>query len=62
MGRFLLSGVLLFCAAGLAPAQIEIKFGVPVADFPPGQFTDGNQYKLGDLQGKVVVLYFFENK
>lgn len=27
-------------------------------DFPPGAFSDGGQYSIGDFRGKVVVLYF----
>ena len=38
------------------------QFGQPAPDFPPGIFTDGNPHQLGDYKGKVVVLYFFENK
>ena len=30
------------------------------ADFPPGFFTDGNLYRLADLKGKYVALYFFD--
>jgi len=29
-------------------------------EFPPGQFSDGQTYKMSDLRGKVVVLYFYE--
>jgi len=32
----------------------------PAADFPPGTFSDGQQYKLADFEGKVVVLFFYE--
>jgi peroxiredoxin len=32
----------------------------PASEFPPGPFTDGHQYHMSDLKGKVVVLYFFE--
>lgn len=31
-----------------------------VPDFPPGLFSDGNQYRLSDLQGKSIVLFFFD--
>jgi hypothetical protein len=34
--------------------------GDPPIDFPPGPFTDGGQYKVGDFKDKVLVLYFFE--
>lgn len=33
---------------------------IPVVDFPPGLFTDGQQYRIGDLRGKVVVLFFYD--
>ena len=29
-------------------------------DFPPGLFIDGRHYSLRDLEGKVVVLFFYE--
>jgi peroxiredoxin len=29
-------------------------------DFPPGAFSDGGRYKLSDYEGKVVVLFFYE--
>jgi len=36
--------------------------GEEAAEFPPGVFTDGQQYRLADLRasGKVVVLYMYE--
>jgi peroxiredoxin len=34
--------------------------GEKAADFPPGLFTDGNHYSLKDLEGKAVVLFFYE--
>jgi hypothetical protein len=49
---------LLLIAAGSAQAQG--KLGEPAPDFPPGAFTDAGSYRLSDLQGKIVVLYFFE--
>ena len=36
------------------------KFRPGSAEFPPGTFTDGGQYRLADLRGKVVVLYIYE--
>lgn len=56
--------LLALCAAlALAPAAAaQGKFGEQAPDFPPGVFTDGNQYKLSDFQGKIVVLYFFEHQ
>lgn len=29
-------------------------------DFPPGVFSDGGRYSLADFEGKVVVLFFYE--
>ena len=37
------------------------KFGERAPDFPPGQFSDGGHYSLADFQGKVLVLFFYEN-
>lgn len=55
-------GVLIFCAALFlgGPADGQVKFGETAPDFPPGVFTDGNQYRLSDFKGKVVFLYFYE--
>lgn len=33
---------------------------VTLPEFPPGLFTDGNTYRINDLRGKVVVLFFFD--
>lgn len=30
------------------------------ADFPPGAFSDGGHYRLADFEGKVLVLFFYE--
>jgi len=49
---------LLLACAGMAGSQV--KYGDPAADFPPGTFADGKSYSVADLQGRVVVLYFFE--
>jgi hypothetical protein len=43
----------------VAPVGAQV-IGDPPADFPPGPFTDGGQYKVGDFKDKVLVLYFFE--
>ena len=45
-----------------ASLQGQVKFGETAADFPPGVFTDGGNYSLQSLRGKVVVLYFFEKQ
>lgn len=34
--------------------------GEKAADFPPGLFIDGRRYSLADLEGKAVVLFFYE--
>jgi hypothetical protein len=55
--RLLACGLLLVAAA---PAQAQGKVGQAAPDFPPGAFTDSGSYRLSDLRGKIVVLYFFE--
>jgi peroxiredoxin len=40
-------------ANAVAPA-----FTLP--EFPPGVFSDGAQYRLNDLHGKTIVLFFFD--
>jgi len=63
MHRFAAWLVAVCAALALAPvAAAQGKVGEQAPDFPPGVFTDGNQYKLSDFQGKIVVLYFFEHK
>src|SRR5688500_14768563 len=47
----------LFVGAGLVAPSVA---GAAAADFPPGAFSDGGRYKLSDLEGKVVVLFFYE--
>lgn len=44
----LLSAMLAGAARGGAP------------EFPPGSFSDGGHYKLSDFDGKVLVLFFYE--
>ncbi len=56
-GPSLLLLVLLLTSTS-APGQGKVGESAP--DFPPGAFTDNAIYKLSDLHGKVVVLYFFE--
>ena len=60
-----LAPVLLACFLLLtrtASAVAQGMAGQPAPDFPPGTFSDGGQYRLSDLKGKVVVLFFFESK
>ncbi len=56
--RMMLVPCALLMGTVLAPGQG--KFGEPAPEFPPGVFTDGQQHRIADMQGKVVVLYFFE--
>jgi peroxiredoxin len=45
----------------LSPAALAAgKAGEKAPDFPPGLFIDGRHYSLADLQGKAVVLFFYE--
>lgn len=58
-------GVTCLLACGLllsatASAQAQGKAARIAPDFPPGAFTDSGSYRLSDLRGKLVVLYFFE--
>jgi peroxiredoxin len=41
-------------AANPAPQQVLLP------EFPPGLFSDGRQYRLNDLFGKTIVLFFFD--
>jgi peroxiredoxin len=41
-------------------AMVPVLTSAEAPDFPPGVFHDGNSYSLKDLQGKVVVLFFYE--
>jgi peroxiredoxin len=45
-------------AGAEATPQVEARNLVP--EFPPGLFTDGGKYRLNDLDGKVVVLLFYD--
>lgn len=37
-------------------------YGDKAPDFPPGAFSDGGHYQLGDFQGKLLVLFFYESE
>jgi peroxiredoxin len=40
-----------------------LNYGDIAPDFPPGEFSDGKQYKLSDYAGKqLVVLFFYEQE
>jgi peroxiredoxin len=55
----LLTTLLLLTLA--TPAALAAgKAGEKAPDFPPGLFIDGRHYSLTDLQGKAVVLFFYE--
>jgi peroxiredoxin len=45
-----------------ATAQPKVGVGAEAPDFPVGLFSDGNEYRLSDLRGKVVVLFFYESE
>lgn len=56
-GALILGCILMFWNGGvLGDGQV----GEDAADFPPGLFSDGQNYQLSDLKGRVVVLFFFE--
>lgn len=58
MQRFLIAAALVLGFAGHSFAAG--KAGEQAPDFPPGLFIDGRHYSLQDLQGKAVVLFFYE--
>jgi thiol-disulfide isomerase/thioredoxin len=52
---------MIFAMAAMLLAIPLVALGAgKAADFPPGVFDDGNRYSLKDLEGKVVVLFFYE--
>jgi len=54
--------IALWSILGAAPVAADHTFaGIPAADFPPGAFNDGGHYKLADFQGKLLVLFFYED-
>jgi peroxiredoxin len=58
---FLTALVAVLAAAAPARAQIQIRFGDPAPEFPPGPFTDGGHYKVTDFKDKLLVLFFFDS-
>lgn len=58
--RCFLPIMLLVVAAATSRAQEIVVLGEKAADFPPGFFTDGGKYQVGDFKGKALVLTFFE--
>ncbi len=51
------AALLVTLSAGAQP-----RVGDPAPDFPAGLFSDGNEYKLSDLRGRAVVLFFYESQ
>lgn len=49
--------LLVTLSAGAQP-----RVGDAAPDFPPGLFSDGHEYRLADLRGRVVVLFFYESQ
>jgi peroxiredoxin len=61
----LLTRYLLTAGAALLlalPALAQPKAGDEAPEFPPGAFSDGKDYRLGEFRGKVVVLFFYESE
>jgi len=58
MQRFLIAAALVLGFTGLSYGAG--KAGEQAPDFPPGLFIDGHHYSLHDLEGKAVVLFFYE--
>jgi peroxiredoxin len=52
--------VFIALVAFTSVAQAAAKVGDKAPDFPPGLFIDGRHYSLSDLDGKAVVLFFYE--
>ena len=51
------ASLLVTLSAGAQP-----RVGDSAPDFPVGLFSDGNEYKLSDLRGRAVVLFFYESQ
>lgn len=56
--RLTLAAVLGLCL--LAPLAHAAR--PSAGDFPPGVFSDGGQYSVSDYEGKVLVLFFYEQE
>jgi peroxiredoxin len=55
--------ILSALAAGLLLVLIaQPTLAMQAPDFPPGVFTDGRTYSLEKLRGRVVVLFFYEQR
>jgi peroxiredoxin len=51
------AALLVTLSAGAQP-----RVGDEAPDFPLGLFSDGNDYRLTDLRGRAVVLFFYESQ
>src|SRR3954463_13531883 len=62
MARLISAMRLIACASFVLAilAGVSISRATSAPDFPPGSFNDGGHYKLSDFEGKVVVLFFYE--
>jgi peroxiredoxin Q/BCP len=47
-------------AAAGSPSDAPADPTFVLPEFPPGLFTDGGDYRLNDLRGKTIVLFFFD--
>jgi len=59
--RSLVFSITLFVLAALVPAQQQLRPGTTAPDFA-AEALDGNFYSLSQLQGKVVVLTFWNTR
>jgi thiol-disulfide isomerase/thioredoxin len=50
----------LICAVVAMIGLGQVALAEKAPDFPPGLFNDGRAYSLKDLEGKAVVLFFYE--
>src|SRR5688500_11454770 len=50
----------LLAACRWSGARAADSAGDRAPDFPPGAFNDGGRYRLSDFEGKVLVLFFYE--
>lgn len=59
----LLVSVLFFCSTCLFAGAMEGgRFGDTAPEFPPGEFSDGGHYRVSDFRGKLLVLFFYEQR
>jgi peroxiredoxin len=60
MKRAVASFALAMLVFAVSASAQEEKDKDKAPDFPPGLFNDGQRYSLRDLEGKAVVLFFYE--